>query len=384
MNEKSNDDVLQSLKNRPVPAPRKEFKRELKSKLFDEMNSQEKSAKKWGKLVPNLMAVAFILAGIFLTIELIGVGRDSQNASQEQDAMVAPASNEPTELNEPTADKLMVAAYNRYDSILNDKGTAETFEYKGERYRFMSEEFDSRDKVIHFLVESFTLDAAKQLAEDLPFIVYKGKLAQPDVSYETSYQWSNTTAIKVRTSESMSDVTYEIPVSEGSREVNVQRFRLNYDNGWKFSVVMPFSFREVKKETSEWNLSLTSEEESIYQVFSQDPKEEHLHGLSPISIAKLYVQASLDERHDLVYEMYTDRPDYIRWTKEEDEKFPRADRVTKESILRVFKGIDNGEFIQTSDMDGYIKYDNGGEGDMGFQMVKDEDGYWNVGFMPIQ
>ncbi|MFP3471543.1 hypothetical protein R0J90_15995, partial [Micrococcus sp. SIMBA_144] len=81
----------------------------------------------------------------------------------------------------------------------------------------------------------------------------------------------------------------------------------------------------------------------------------------------MYVQASLDERHDLVYEMYTDRPDYIRWTKEEDEKFPRADRVTKESILRVFKGIDNGEFIQTSDMDGYIKYDNGGEGDMGFQ-----------------
>ncbi|MFP3471221.1 hypothetical protein R0J90_14365, partial [Micrococcus sp. SIMBA_144] len=101
---------------------------------------------------------------------------------------------------------------------------------------------------------------------------YKGKLAQPDVSYETSYQWSNTTAIKVRTSESMSDVTYEIPVSEGSREVNVQRFRLIYDNGWKFSVVMPFSFREVKKETSEWNLSLTSEEESVYQVFSQDPK----------------------------------------------------------------------------------------------------------------
>lgn len=135
---------------------------------------------------------------------------------------------------------------------------------------------------------------------------------------------------------------------------------------------------------NEYNFTLTAEENVVYQAFSEDPTEAHLKGLSPISIAKIYVQASLDERYDLVYEMYTDRPEYVRWTKQEDAKIPQSDRGTKDDILSTFNGIEDGEFIQMSDNDGYIKYDNGGEGYMGFQLIKDEDGYWSVGFMPIQ
>lgn len=386
MNEKFNDDLLHSLKNRPGLSPREEFKRELKTKLFEETNSQKKSRRKMGRLVPNVLAAIFILAGVFLTFELIGVGGDDQNASLEQESIrqVDPISQdqEQTELDAP--EKLIGKAFTRYDHIINDEGTGEPFIYEGESYRYMSEGLDSKEKVIRYLSQSFTRDAAEKMIGNHPFIVFKGKLAQPDVSYEADYLWTDTTVSKVRTSEMMSDVTYEIPVSVGSRRANILSFRLVYEDGWKFSVVMPFSFSKVEKERKEWNFSLTPEEEIVYREFSKDPTEEHLHGLSPISIAKMYVQASLDERHDLVYEMYTDRPDYIRWTKEEDEKFSRADRVTKESILRVFKGIDNGKFIQTSDMDGYIKYDNGGEGGMGFQMVKDEDGYWSVAFMPTQ
>lgn len=250
----------------------------------------------------------------------------------------------------------------------------------------MSEGFESKEKMVHYLAEIFMPDVAQQLIKDHPFIVYKGKLAQPDVSYETNYEWTNTTPIKVRTSDKVSDATYEIPVSEGSRKVNIQSFRLLYDQGWKFSVVMPFSFRVIEKveKNSESSLALTPEEREAYHEFSQDPTEAYLKDLSPISIAKIYVQASLDERYDLVYEMYTDRPEYVRWTKQEDAKIPQSDRGTKDDILSTFNGIEDGEFIQTSDIDGYIKYDNGGEGFMGFQMIKDEDGYWNVGFMPIQ
>ncbi|UXH42585.1 IseA DL-endopeptidase inhibitor family protein [Rossellomorea vietnamensis] len=388
MNEKFNDDFLQSLKKRPDLAPRKEFKQELKTKLLNEMSDTEKSRGKMRSLVPNILAAAFILAGVFLTFELIGIGRDGQNASREQDSIeqVEPTSQEPTELDESTADKLIGEAFSRYDHILNDEGTGETFIFEGKPYRYMSGELDSKEKVIRYLSESFTPDAAEKLIGDLPFITFKGKLAQPDVSYEPGQLWTATTAIKVRTSETMSDVTYEIPVSEGYQKASVQTFRLLYDDGWKFSVVMPFSFRKVEKvETdSRSPFTLTQEEKDAYQEFSEDPTEVHLKGLSPISLAKLYVQASLDERYDLVYEMYTDRPDYIRWTKEEDEEIPKTDRGTKENILNTFKGIENGEFIQTSDIDGYIKYDNVGEGTMGFQMIKDEDGYWSVGFMPTQ
>lgn len=388
MNEKYNDKFLHSLKNRPDLAPRKEFKEELKTKLFGELSEPRQSRIKGRSLIPNLLVAVFIMAGIFLTLDLIGNGRDGQNASQDQGIVqqVGPTVQEPTDLDETTADKLIGEAFNRYDSILNDDGNGETFEYKGELYRYMSVEFDSKEKVVHYLAESFTPDAAQQLIEDHPFIIHKGKLAQLDVSYETNYEWTNTTAIKVRTSEAMSDVTYEVPVSEGSREVNVQSFRMLYNQGWKFSVVMPFSFRVIEKveKSSESSFTLTPEEGKAYHEFSQDPTEAHLKDLSPISIAKIYVQASLDERYDLVYEMYTDRPEYVRWTKEEDAKIPQSDRGTRDDILSTFNGMEDGDFIQTSDNDGYIKYDNGGEGFMGFQMIKDEDGYWSVGFMPIQ
>ncbi|GMN98317.1 hypothetical protein [Parageobacillus thermoglucosidasius] len=83
------------------------------------------------------------------------------------------------------------------------------------------------------------------------------------------------------------------------------------------------------------------------------------------------------------YALYTDRPDYVRWSKEEDEQIPGSDRGTKEHLLQTFSGIEKGEFMQTSDHEGDIQYMNE-SGEMGFQMVKDEDGIWNVSFTPIQ
>jgi hypothetical protein len=102
-----------------------------------------------------------------------------------------------------------------------------------------------------------------------------------------------------------------------------------------------------------------------------------------VSIAKIYVQAALDKEYDVQYALYTDRPNYVRWSKEKDEQIPESDRGTKEQLLQTFSGIEKGEFIQTSDYEGYIKYMNG-SGEMGFQMVKDEEGIWNVSFTPLQ
>lgn len=195
--------------------------------------------------------------------------------------------------------------------------------------------------------------------------------------------WTNTLAVKVKTTDTMGDVTYEIPNAGHRDGVTVESFRVIFDHGWKFSVVMPFSHNEIEKSDND-GFSLTVEEKEAYQAFAEDPTEVHLHGLSPISIAKVYVQALLDGRPDLVYELYTDRREFVQWSKEEDENMTASHRATKEHILQTYKGIGSGEFIQTSDKTGYIKYDNGREGGGGFQMVKDEDGYWSVRFMPIQ
>ncbi|ANX11026.1 RNA polymerase subunit sigma [Fictibacillus arsenicus] len=132
--------------------------------------------------------------------------------------------------------------------------------------------------------------------------------------------------------------------------------------------------------------TLTPAEEVIYQKFLQDLDEQHLKGLNPVSISKLYVQAQLDKRYNAVYALYTDREGYVQWTKEDDERIPESDRGTIINTLTTYNNIDSGNFIPDGDHNGYIEYEASQNADAksGFKMVKDEDGIWNVSFMPIQ
>lgn len=132
------------------------------------------------------------------------------------------------------------------------------------------------------------------------------------------------------------------------------------------------------------NFKLSAKEKEVYSNFQEDLNEQQLKELEPISIAKLYVQARLDNKHDVVYALYTDRNGYVQWTKEEDQKIPDSDRGTKEQILKTFNNIGTGKFIQTNDFRGYIEFLSSEDTKTGFQMIKDEDDIWNVSFQPIQ
>lgn len=135
---------------------------------------------------------------------------------------------------------------------------------------------------------------------------------------------------------------------------------------------------------TELNLfELSAKEEVVYSNFQKDLDLIHLSELEPISIAKLYVKASFDKTYDVQYALYTDREGYVQWSKEEDEKIPEFDRGSEEQNIKQFKNIDKGTFVQTSDYEGYIEYDSD-EGTNGFQMIKNEDGVWQVSFLPIQ
>ena len=92
------------------------------------------------------------------------------------------------------------------------------------------------------------------------------------------------------------------------------------------------------------------------------------------------------ENYDVTYALYTDKKSHIQWTKEEDENIPEAHRGTREQITRTFSNLDQGVFIQTNEFEGYIEYQSTDEPESksGFQMIKDEDGIWNVAFKPIQ
>jgi hypothetical protein len=149
----------------------------------------------------------------------------------------------------------------------------------------------------------------------------------------------------------------------------------------------PNGRREVFLENHfrESSFTLKPDEQAVYNNFQKNLNEQLLKGLEPLIIAKLYIQARLDNKNDIVYALYTDKIGYVQWTKEDDEKIPDADRGTIDQILKTFNNIETGKFIQTSDFEGYIEYNpNKGESKSGFKMIKDEDGIWNVAFQPIQ
>ncbi|MCJ8008692.1 hypothetical protein ACFFF5_08755 [Lederbergia wuyishanensis] len=139
-------------------------------------------------------------------------------------------------------------------------------------------------------------------------------------------------------------------------------------------------------ETSLPPFELTSDEEKAYNNFQSNLDLTYLKGLGPISIAKLYIKAGFDKKYNVQYALYTDRPDYIQWSKEEDEKIPESHRGTNEQNFERYKNIDKGNFVQTSDYEGYIEYDSNDNSEIksGFKMVKDENGVWRVAFMPTQ
>lgn len=127
-------------------------------------------------------------------------------------------------------------------------------------------------------------------------------------------------------------------------------------------------------------------EQKVYDRFKLNRDEKELTGLDPISIAKLFVYASYHQDFETEYALYTDREDHILWSKEEDEEIPLAHRGTPEKILQTFRNIEKGSFVQTSEYEGYIEYyPNGDQGEKyGFSMIKNEDGIWQVAFLPIQ
>ncbi|WLR41391.1 RNA polymerase subunit sigma [Bacillus carboniphilus] len=138
----------------------------------------------------------------------------------------------------------------------------------------------------------------------------------------------------------------------------------------------------LKLSDEEMEFGLTEEEKRVYDQFSNDLEEDYLKELPPISIAKLYVYALKENNREVEYALYTDQPDKVAWTKKEHLQFPN-----EEFPQHQFEGIESGIFTLTSEDDGVISYFAKNKQHvypMSFGMVKDEDGIWNVRFIPIQ
>lgn len=130
-------------------------------------------------------------------------------------------------------------------------------------------------------------------------------------------------------------------------------------------------------------LQLTEQELSAYETLKQSENRSVLKELSPMNIARLYWLAGIEGNFKLQYMFYTTQPEWIMWSFEEQQTFPPFDMNSFNEAVQLFKDISLGEFIATSDKEGYISFVNQGN-EAAFQLLQNEEGIWEVAFMPMQ
>jgi hypothetical protein len=141
---------------------------------------------------------------------------------------------------------------------------------------------------------------------------------------------------------------------------------------------------EEEKRAKATNFELTKEESDAYGWFTLDHNRQYLKELSPISIAKLYVQAQLDKDYSTQYALYTSREDRRLWTLEEGLDQSEKEDLSREEILDSLGWITSGKFIKEDEISGHIEYTDENGNLKGFRMIMDEDGIWKVAFLPVQ
>ena len=129
---------------------------------------------------------------------------------------------------------------------------------------------------------------------------------------------------------------------------------------------------------------LTGEEANAFEAFAVDHDQKYLKGLSPISIAKLYVEAQLNQDYETKYALYTSRDEYRLWTLAEELAQSEKDMLSTGALLDSLGWVAQGEFIQDDKVSGHIEYTDEYGNMRGFNMILDEDGIWKVAFLPIQ
>ena len=355
MNNQSDEKWLHPLKNRPDLEPNRIFAKELKETLMEKHRIKRKNLS-WLKMwVPLTVAV--------MLFSIISVSYLSSHREQGQQPVETETKEATNEVNQDF-DALLAenSAYHEiYDLVLKET----TIEEAG--------------KLVVNFFEALHVEDKNFLKDNVFFVANPEKEVEVLLDF---YKEIDVKSLSVNSfKKSQAEPSVEIVFSY--RQNNVEKLHHIHVNYWeegKVEIYAPLDeyVPEVKND-----LELNEQESVAYEEFKLDHNTEAIRALEPISVAKLYIQANADGDHETSYALYTSREEFVMWSKEEDKKYREEETRDAESYKKPFYGLGSGTFHQTNEYQGYISFRNE-NGEMGFQMVKDEDGVWKVAFMPIQ
>ncbi|MEH7383414.1 hypothetical protein V7138_23345 [Bacillus sp. JJ1533] len=353
MNNRNDEKWLQPLKNRPDLEPNPVFAKELKEALTDEYRIKRRDFP-WLKMwLPLAMAV--------LLFSIITVSYVTNNQEHGQKPV---ETEETTKEVNPDFDVLLAEnpAYQQmYNSVLKFTGINEA------------------SKLVVNFFEALHVEDKDFLKENVFFVANPEKEVEVLLDF---YKGMDMRSLEVHSfKESQAEPSVEIVFSyKQNNEEKLHHIHVNYLEEGQTEIYAPLDEYVPEIEN---DLELNEQERAAYEAFKVDHNPEELRNLGPISVAKIYIQANADGDQETSYALYTTREERVMWSKEEDKKYWEQETRDPDNEKKPFYGLGSGTFIQQNDNEGYISYRTK-NGDMGFQMVKDENGVWKVSFMPIQ
>ena len=131
--------------------------------------------------------------------------------------------------------------------------------------------------------------------------------------------------------------------------------------------------------------SWTAAERDLYEAFKISNNPELFRDETPITIARIYMYASFLNDQKSMYQLLTTHENHVLWSEEEHVQVkPEFEELAaREQAIQLAPHLLEGEFIQTDEISGYIAFSDG-EREQGFQMILNEQGIWQVAFMPLQ
>ncbi|NEU29242.1 tetratricopeptide repeat protein [bacterium LRH843] len=122
-----------------------------------------------------------------------------------------------------------------YYVMSGGSGEVETFTNEGNEYRYLSEDIDSNEKVLTYLEQSFSRDAAATFLEQTSFIIENGRLAQPNADGGSILNWENAVAIILSESEGEKTYQYTVPLGNTFDTVTIEVSFIKGKDGWKLN-----------------------------------------------------------------------------------------------------------------------------------------------------
>lgn len=137
-------------------------------------------------------------------------------------SMGASAQTTSGNLSSSNALKLAQTAREHYWSAMNGHNVKVTnsacpqgsFQYKGTDYRFFCSEIGTKEKLVNYMNESFTLNAIDKGLKKYRLVEYKGKMAQPNADGGSLLDWDKAKTKLIYQRKDIRQFEFTIPYGE--------------------------------------------------------------------------------------------------------------------------------------------------------------------------